>query len=463
MTRLFALAGYVYQSATAIVLILAISHLLPAAEYTHFSLALASSQLLCVLMFEWLQLAGLRFLAAAKDNDAVRLRSSLLAAGLLSAGALLIIGSCAFLTSTLSPGVIALGLSVAVLQGLTDLYFLMVRLADRLGAASLLLALRATAILSGATAGAAISANAEATLLGVASGHLLGFLVGLVLYFMPLERVALPAMRTDWTSFARYGMLAAGASVIHLSVPVLLRIIIVGRLGATGAGAGFSMALDLLQRPFFVVNAAIHTVNYPEVVNDFEHGSVAASVGSARRMFEFMICSTLVLLGGLIGFIPDAARVLVPQESLHGFLGAAPALALFYFLHTHLQATTAVIPHLEKLAIRLVIVAAGQLAIVAACAIAAISAGLSPRGAVACASIATAATILVALGPTIRFEAFPRWSLVLQAVIAAIVIGSLGSMPAGLPAWLAAKIAVATAATVIIGWSGDFLMLARRH
>src|ERR1700754_4256788 len=121
MIRFLALGSYIYQSATAIVLIFAISHLLPAADYTNFSLALASSQLLCVLMFEWLQLAGLRFLAAARGTEAARLRWSLFAAGLTSAGALVLVGSCASLASALPTGIIALGLGISVLQGLTDL------------------------------------------------------------------------------------------------------------------------------------------------------------------------------------------------------------------------------------------------------------------------------------------------------------------------------------------------------
>lgn len=462
MVRLFAIAGYIYQSATAVVLIFAISHLLPAADYTSFSLALASSQLLCVLMFEWLQLAGLRFLAAARDSDAARLRWSLFAAALLSAGALVVIGSGASRLSPLAPGVIVLGLAIAALQGLTDLYFLTVRLSNRLGTASLLLALRATALLGGALIGATLSGSAQATLLGIASAHALGLLTATFAHRTPLMRVPLRIMLADWREFARYGMVAAGASVIHLSVPVLLRFIIIGRLGATGAGAGFSIALDLLQRPFWVLNAAIHTVSYPEVVNDFEHGGVSQSVRSTRRMFEFMLCTTLVLLGGLIGFIPDAGRILVPPESLDGFLATAPTIAVFYFLHTHLQATIAVVPHLDKLAARLVVVAAGQLAAVAAASLIAMSLGLSPRGAVACAAIATAAAILLALGPTIRFDAVPRWPLVIQALAAALLIGSLGSMPTAPAAWLAGKIVVAGLATAVIGWRGDFLMLAHR-
>ncbi|MBR0830461.1 hypothetical protein JQ596_33635 [Bradyrhizobium manausense] len=461
MIRLFAIAGYVYQSAAAVVLIFATSHLLAAADYTNLSLALASSQLLCVLMFEWLQLAGLRFLAAAKPSDAARLRWSLFAAASLSGVALVAIGASASLLSKLPAGVIALGLTVAVLQGVTDLYFLTVRLSDRLGMASLLLALRATALLAGATIGAGGTGTAEAALLGVASGHVTGLAAALVACRMPLRPAPLRIMLADWAEFCRYGMLAAGASVIHLSVPVLLRFIVIGRLGTSGASAGFSLALDLLQRPFWVLNAAIHTVSYPDVVNDFEHGSRAKAARSTGRMFEFMICTTVVLLGGLIGFIPDAARILVPHESLDGFLAAAPMAALLYFLHTHLQATVAVVPHLEKLATRLVIVAAGQLTIVALTSAIAVAAGLSPGGALAAASVTTAIAALLALGPTIRFGAVLRWSLVNEAVVAAVLIGSLAALPTQPSAWLASKVLLAAILTTLVAWRGDFLMMGR--
>lgn len=461
MVRLLAVAGYVYQSATAIVLIFTISRLLTAADYTHFSLALASSQLLCVLMFEWLQLAGLRFLAAASGRDAARLSWSLFAAGLLSAAALVVIGGCASLASPLTPEVVVLGLSIAVLQGLTDLYFLAIRLSGRLGLSSSLLALRATALLFGAVTGAALFRTAEATLFGTASGHVVGLVAGLIAARARLERPPASAMLSDWSAFCRYGMVAAGASVVHMSVPVLLRFIIIGRLGGTGTGAGFSVALDLLQRPFGVLNAAIHTISYPEVVQDFERGGTVRSVESARRMFEFMICTTIVLLGGLIGFMPDAAHILLPKESLDGFLATAPAVALFYFMHIHLQGTAAIVPHLEKLATRLVIVASCQLLVVALASALAVAAGLSPRAAVACASIATAFVILLALGPTVRYRAVPHAILVVQALAAAFLIGSLASTPLQ-PLWLAGKVLIATLATAAVAWRGDFLMLARR-
>src|SRR5258708_9909099 len=171
MIRLLALVSYVYQSAAAIILIFAISHVLPPADYTSFSLVLASSQLLSVLMFEWLQLAGVGVLAAGKVEDAAGLRWSLFAAGLLSSLALVLVGGAASLTSTLAPRIVVLGLAVAVLQGITDMYFMVIRLSDRLGTAALLLILRASLFLVGAVARATLYGPTEATLFGIASGH----------------------------------------------------------------------------------------------------------------------------------------------------------------------------------------------------------------------------------------------------------------------------------------------------
>ena len=66
------------------------------------------------------------------------------------------------------------------------------------------------------------------------------------------------ARKADLSAFVRYGMLASGASVVHLSAPILIRFMIVGRFGITSsASAGFSMAIDLLQRPFSVLLSAL--------------------------------------------------------------------------------------------------------------------------------------------------------------------------------------------------------------
>jgi hypothetical protein len=252
--------------------------------------------------------------------------------------------------------------------------------------------------------------------------------------------------------------------VLHLAVPVMIRFIVVGRLGAAGpsAAAGFSMALDLLQRPFTVLVSAIHTVNYPDVVVHFDRGSDRDARQTTARLFDFIVCSTAIMLGGLIGFLPDVARLFVPHDILASFLSAAPAAAAFYFLHLHLQGTLAILPHLQKSALRLVVVAAGQLLAVLICSGLAAAAGITPPGIVAAAAIATAMVMLLASGPTIRFGAVPRLHLVAAAAIAAILIGSLSTLPSEPLIWLIGKSALAMMAIALIAWRGEFLIAPRR-
>ena len=230
MVRLLAFGSYVYQSATAIALIFAISHILSPTNYTAFSLALASSQLLCVLMFEWLQLAGVRFLAPATGSDAVRLRSSLFSAAGLSALALVLVGSLLSLFAKLPLELTALGLALAAAQGVTDLHFMMIRVSGRLGAAAMLMIGRATLLLAGAIAGAMVFGNATATLAGLVLGHIISLLLGSLSDRSLLQWRPRLTARADLAGFCRYGMLAAGASVLHLAVPVMIRFIVVGRL-----------------------------------------------------------------------------------------------------------------------------------------------------------------------------------------------------------------------------------------
>ncbi len=464
MIRFLALGSYVYQSATAIVLIFAVSHMLPPENYTTFSLALASSQLLCVLMFEWLQLAGVRFLSSARGDDAIRLRSSLFTAATLSTIALVLVGSTVSLFGKLPIPVIALGLALAVLQGWSDLHLMTIRVSGRLGAAALLLAGRATLLLAGATTGAMLYDSAEATLAGLLVGYGVGFLLGSLSDRALLQWKLRRTTRSDLIDFCRYGMLAAAASVIHLSVPVAIRFIVIGRSDGLGpaASAGFSLALDLLQRPFTVLVSAIHTVNYPDVVVQFDHGSKQDAKRATSRLFEFIICSTTIMLAGLIAFMPDAGRILVPHDILASFLATAPAAAIFYFLHLHLQTTAAVIPHLRKSALRLVVVAACQLMMVSTWSSAAALGGLSPPAVLAGAAITTAIVILCASGPTIQFGAFPRPSLVAATAIAALLIGSLASVSSEPFVLLVGKVAFSALAVALIAWQGDFLMLAER-
>lgn len=458
MLRLLALGSYFYQSLVAILLILALSHLLEPASYTTYSLTVAVSQFATVVAFEWLQLSGQRFLASSQGDDTPRLQSSLFSALALSIAALIAVAGLASLSGRLPTSLIGIGLAATIVQGTVDLHYMMIRVSGRLSSSSVLMIFRATFLLVGATVGAKLHGTAEAALVGILAGHVLGLVLGSLIDRTLLNWSPRLARKADLSAFARYGMLASGASVVHLSAPILIRLMIVGRFGITSsASAGFSMAIDLLQRPFSVLLSAIHTISYPDVVLRYDTGTKKEAQQAAAELFELAFCSTALMLGGLIAFIPDAARFFVPPALIASFLAATPSVAIFYFLHTHLQATLALVPHLQKAALRLILIAAGQLALISVFVLVSNVASAAPTTALASAALATALVILAACGPTIRFGAYPRPSLVLLTAIGSAIIGGLAALPSEPLAWLLGKIIIAAVITFAIVWFGDFL------
>jgi O-antigen/teichoic acid export membrane protein len=458
MLRLLALGSYFYQSLVAILLILALSHLLEPASYTTYSLTVAVSQLAAVVAFEWLQLAGQRFLSSSQGDETPRLQSSLFNALALSIAALIAVAALVSLSGSVPRSLIGITLAVTIMQGTVDLHYMMIRVSGRLSSASVLMISRATFVLVGATIGAKLHGTAEAALVGILAGHGLGLALGSLVDRTLLNWSPQLARKADLSAFARYGMLASGASVVHLSAPILIRFMIVGRFGvSSSASAGFSMAIDLLQRPFSVLLSAIHTISYPDVVLRYDTGTRKEAQQAAAELFELAFCSTALMLGGLIAFIPDAARLFVPPALIASFLAATPSVAVFYFLHTHLQATLALVPHLQKAALRLILIAAGQLALISAFVMASSLASAAPTTALAGAALATALVMLAACGPTVRFAAYPRPSLVLFTAVGSAIIGGLAALPSEPLLWLVGKILVAAAVTLAIVWFGDFL------
>ena len=463
MLRFLAIASYVYQSAAAILLIFTVSHVLQTADYTAFSLALATSQFLSVLAFEWLQLAGVRFLASAEGLQAAEIKSALFTALALSAAVLFIVGTIAGFLKHIPMEMVTLGLAIAIVQEITDLHFMMIRVSGRLGLLTMLMIARATTLFVVAVAGALKFGSAEGTLLGMLAGQTAGLFLGSIRDLSLREWKPRRTQREYLGKFCQYGMRAAAASVIHLSIPVMIRMIVIGRLGEAGAAsAGFSMALDILQRPYTVLVSAIHTVTYPDVVASFDRSSEAEARRAAARLFEFVICTTIVMLGGLIAFLPDAAQLFVPLALQSSFLAVAPAATTFFFLHTHLQATLAVVPHLRKAATRLIIVAGAQLVLTSVLVSSLVAVGMPPTSALWGAACATGLTIIAASGPTARFGAHPRVPLVAAAVAAGLTIGALVALPSYPLVWLAGKAAVAGIIVTLIAWQGGFLTAVRK-
>lgn len=458
MTRLFIMAGYFYQSLAAVALIFLMGHALDGPRYTAFSLAMATSQLVSVLAFEWLQISGMRFLAGAQETERPRWQTAIYLAFGLSALALVLVASAAQTVWPLFGSMAGLVVALALAQGLTDLLLTIIRANGAALSSALLQIIRATCLLIAATAAAWRYGTAEAALGGMLTGQLIGAAAALFAGRALLRPAPRRSGWRDLATIARYGLAASGASVLHMAASLAVRFLIVRELGIESArAAGFSIAFDLLQRPFSVLAAALHMVAYPEVVAAYERGSKAEARRATARLFELYLCPTMVLLAALVALLPHIAFLLVPGPLLEGFLAAAPAICLFAFANLHLQMTGAVVPHLLMRTPRLIVVAAGQFVAVVGIVATVVKAGGTSTTALLLASIATLLWLMAMGLPTWRFGARPRPWLLIASAVGGLAVVTLGWLPLDGASLFAIKLGALAALSAALADAGDFL------
>jgi hypothetical protein len=365
-----------------------------------------------------------------------------------------------FLLRSVDLVLVALAFCVALFQGLTELQFTVIRISGRLGLAAALMALRATGLILGAGAGAVLFGTAQAVMIGllfgqIAAGAAAAILDGSLRAWSPRRGAV-----TDLRDLGRYGVPAAGGAVLFLAALVVVRFVVVGRLGAASdEGAAFSMAYDLLQRPFNVLVAAIYIVTYPDVVSAYERGSLADARRGVSHLLEFVFCTTIIMLAGLVGFLPDIAWLFVPRPLLASFLAFSSAVALFTFASTHVQVSGVLVLLLKKETKRLFFIALGQLAMAPTLVWLSLTSGLGVEAALGVAVAGTLVWMGATSGPTLRFGAYPRAGLSFGAIGGAAVIAASALLPYDSLPWLTAKMAIALTVTALIAWAGDFLQL----
>jgi hypothetical protein len=329
MAQLLAIGAYFYQAAMALGLVIAVSQLLPAADFTLYSFFVAISQFAAIAAFEWVRFACSRFYPGPSAESEAAERRAMRFGCAVSALACLVVGAAAAALG-LPAQIAALGTLVAILQGSTDLHLSMLRFRNAFRAFSWLQSLRATILTATTLIGALAGEGVRDALLGLAVGYL-GYGTILVLHGGtggPIERPDLGLVRKHLV----YGSASAGASVVSLLAPIGLKAIVTAVLGASGA-AGALLAIDLLQRPFIMVVQAVQGTFYPRIVALHDDASQAGAFRMALgRYYALLLCFTLVTAAGLIAVLAPAALLVVKSEIRPGFLAAAPfviAIAAF--------------------------------------------------------------------------------------------------------------------------------------
>jgi len=322
MAQLAAAGAYFYQAAMALGLVVAMSRLLPAADYTVYSFFIAISQFGAILAFEWIRFACSRFYPGPSAATETAERHAMRFGCLVSAAASIAVGAVAWRLGL--PGDMALmGTCVAIFQGSSDLHLSMLRFRIAFRAFSWLQCLRAT-LVTAATLGGAVFGQ---TVFWALAGLLAGYCLYGVVLIVVTRGIGGRFVRPDLSLVRKhlvYGSVSAGASVASLLAPIGLKAILTAVLGAQGA-AGALLAIDLLQRPFIMVVQTAQGTCYPQIVTLYDRmphrDGFERSLG---RYYGLLTGLTLMTAAGLLAVLGPVVPFLIASDLQAGFLQAAP-------------------------------------------------------------------------------------------------------------------------------------------
>jgi len=344
VAQIVALGAYVYQAVLALGLLLLASRILPAQDFTHYSLFVTISQFGSIAAFEWLRFSCSRFYPGA---DETAQRSVILYAFAVCAVLCLLTGGGVSALGLASASIAIGGAFVAIFQGGSELHLTMLRFRQDFRLFSILQAVRASALAIGTICGAILAP----TLAGAVSGMLAAYLAYAVLARAlagPLASELQRPQRRLLMKHLTYGGVSAGASVAGILAPLGLKALLTAMLGSQGA-AGALLALDLLQRPFVMVVSALQAIRYPEIVVAYDREPGSPSF--RKRLGDYygqLASSSLVTAAAILCLLAPAASWLVKAELRESFLLAAPAVTILALLRAWVQTLLPTPAHLMQ-------------------------------------------------------------------------------------------------------------------
>jgi O-antigen/teichoic acid export membrane protein len=436
MGQLAALGAYVYQAVLALGLLLLVSRLLPAQDFTHYSLFITISQFGSIAAFEWLRFSCSRFYPG---TDETAQRSVMLYAFVVCAALCLLVGGGISAFGAASLGIAMGGALVAVFQGGSELHLTMLRFRQDFRLFSILQAVRASFLAIGTVCGALL----DPRLGGAVSGMLIAYLAYAAVARFLSGSLANGLRRPQRHLLAKhltYGGVSAGASVAGILAPLGLKTFLTAVVGAQGA-AGALLALDLLQRPFVMVVSALQAIRYPEIVATFDREPDMPAFRERLGAYYAALAScSLVAAAAILCLLAPAAAWLVKAELRDSFLLASPAVTLLALLRAWVQTLLPTPAHLTQ---RLRPIIGLALADAVLLNLGAVTGWYLSGGALSgllFGSLAGAAAAVAAGAPLFLSMPFRWHALTLGSALAALVVAALanaGAPRASLPISLA--------------------------
>lgn len=344
MGQIAALGAYVYQAVLALGLLLLISRILPAEDFTHYSLFITISQFGSIAAFEWLRFSCSRFYPG---TDETAQRSVILYSFAVCAVLCLLAGAGVLASGMVSAGVAMGGALAAVFQGGSELHLTMLRFRQDFRLFSKLQAARASLLAAGTIGGAILDPSFGGAVAGLLAGYLVYGVVARLAGGSLATGLKRPQRRLLMKHLT-YGGVSAGASVAGILAPLGLKALLTAVIGAQGA-AGALLALDLLQRPFVMVVSALQAIRYPDIVTayDREPGSPRFRERIGDYYGQLASCS-LATAAVILCLLAPAAFWLVKVELRDSFLLAAPAVTILALLRALVQTLLPTPAHLMQ-------------------------------------------------------------------------------------------------------------------
>ncbi len=357
MSKVLAFLSYGVNAGVMLAVALFLATTLTAAEYSRYSFAVATAQTLAVCIFEWLRMAATRYYPGPTPSDTANLRGAFL-------GGQYLISICA----VISTWAIARWLGdyswllitcYAVLQGVVDLQFTMLRFDARLRLFSKLQTTRGILALALAVSAAFLFQNANAALLGGILANILT--VAMLEFSQPGFVLVRPTVRqiSQLRQMATYGVSAAAAGGLYQFGPFLMRCAAFRGASETSYAA-FSLVVDLMQRPYNVALTALNGVFFPDAVREHDRSPNSERI-ALRRLYAIQVWCLLLIFGCAMAFRHELMPLIVKSPLVPHVLEVFPYLAAFFLVHAAIQTTSALVLHLSRAGLKLIIQAALEL------------------------------------------------------------------------------------------------------
>jgi len=428
-------------------------------EYGRFALAHATAIAVQTGFFDWVRLGATRFYSERIRREDPALRATLdfgfaiITVGLAIGASLLLFSGISF---TLSNGLIALALGVAVTNGLFDYYTALVRARfhDRLFTRLVMVKnLLAFALMGG---GAFWFGSAKMTLIGgiVSLG---GSVITARASLRDPSSALCLAKFPIAEAMMRYSLPIVGANLLYLSIPLANRSVVAILYGFSETGQ-FSLAYDFGAKAIQAIGSALDIVLFQIAVATHElQGPSQARLQIGRNM-TIVIAMVLPACTGIWLTLPSVEQLIVPMEFRGHFGLLLPLMMTGLFCMAIIQYAINPIFQIEKRTAPLVAAA------LVACLVDPLLILALPRDSDASSlAIAQAGAMVAALVTLVAFASFsrPQWpslrDLATIALANAVMSAALLPMRNREPglATLAEQIAIGVAVYAFVVMSAD--------